>query len=181
MDACQTHPTGTDVTIQAASPDQGVSRGLARGILLSQLAVMAPDPPPELLRTSSALIAVIAQGLASGGPQEAIPVASTTRLRLRSPDLNSACVMLRLARPVQHAPAGPRHSAEQITEALRVHQGSLWEAMASLGYTSLTSQPGGTQSGGTHDGDGPWDYEANSLEEFGSIYCVIHPDACKKR
>ena len=179
MDASQTHSSGVDVTIEAASPDQSAPHGQADGILLSQLAVMVPDPPAELLRTSGTLVAVIGQGPASGGHQEAIPVASTTRLRLRGPGLDSACVMLRLAQPTQHAPASPPHSVDQIVTALRGHQGNLWEAMASLGYTSRTGQPAGTQPGGARNSGGPWDYEAHSVEDFGTTYCQIHPECCK--
>jgi hypothetical protein len=179
MDASHSDSTVTDVAVVAASPGQAASRELARGILLSQQAIMVPDPPSELLRTSRALIAVIAQQPASGGPSEAIPVASITSARLRSPGLNSACVMIRLADSSQYAPAVSRHSANQLMEALGAHQGNLWEAMSSLGYRSLAGRPDAAQPPGTPAGDGPWDYEANSLKEFASWYCVTHPRSCK--
>jgi hypothetical protein len=166
MDVNQAPSARVDVTIEAASPDRAVPRGLARGILLSEQVVIVPNPPLELLRTSSTLIAVVTSVPASGNPPEAIPAADITRLRLRGTDLDSACVVLRLVRPTQCVPAGPRHSIPRLAGALRSHQGNLWEAMSAPGHTSPAGQQEAMMTAGMNDGDGPWDHETNSLEDY---------------
>jgi hypothetical protein len=178
MDASQSRSTGVDVTVMDDSPGQVAARELARGMLLSQLTVMVPDPPHELLRAGGGLIAVIAQRQASGVPAEAIPVASATRVLMGGAGLNAACAMLRLDRPTRHAPADPRHSAAEITEAVRGHQGNLWEAMAALGYTSLTGYPAAAGPGETDDGESSRDIGAGPLKDL-DTWCVKHPGDCK--
>jgi hypothetical protein len=173
MNASRTPCAGADVTIEAASPDQAVSRELARGILLNAQVVMVPDPPSELLRTSSTLIAVITCDPAEGSPPEAIRVASVTRLRLRGSDLDSACVMLDLAEPAQYARAGGSHSIPQLVEALRGHRGDLWKVMSPLGRTSPADQQRGRAAAEPGEGDGPWDYEVDSPKDFFIGICNV--------
>jgi hypothetical protein len=166
MDASQASSARADVTINAALPDEAVSRELARGILVSGQVVIVPNPPLELLRTSDTLTAVVPCVPVGGNPPEEIPVAGITRLRLRGTDLESACAVLRLSRSTQCVPAGPRHSIPQLAKALRSHQGNLWEAMSAPGRTSMAGQQEGAMTTGLNDGDGPWDDETNSLENY---------------
>lgn len=166
MDANQAFFARTDVIIGTAAPDNSVSREIARGILLSKQVVMVPDPPLELLRTNGTLIAVVTCVPGSENPPEAIPVASITRLRLRSTDISSSCVMLRLVRSTQCMPTGPRHSIPKLVEALRSHRGSLWEVMSSPGGIFPAGRERVAMTAGMNDGEGPWDYEMNSPEEY---------------
>jgi hypothetical protein len=180
MDADQNHFTSVNVAVEAASPDQPVSRELARGILFSKQVVIVPGPPLELLRTSSTLIAVITCAPANGNPSEVIPVASTTRMRLRDADMDSSCVVLRLARPAQCMHTGPRHSVPELAGALRSHHGNLWEVMSSLGRMSLADPQEGVLTAGMSEGDGLWDFVANSPEDFAIGICnICH--CCRRR
>jgi hypothetical protein len=173
MGASQAPTAKVDVTIEGASPDEAVSRELARGILVSEQAIIVPDPPLELLRTSSALTAVITSTLAGGDSQEKIPVTGITRLRLSRTDLNSACAVLRLQRPPQCVPAGGCHSIRWLVRALHSHQGNLWEVMSASGHMSQADQQEGVLTAGTDDGDIPWDKEMNSAKDYFIGICNV--------
>lgn len=160
-----------DVSIEIAAPGQSGSRPLARGILLSGQAVMVPDPPAELRRPSETLSVVVGPATPGGTGQETIAVASVTRLRLKSADLNSACAVLFLARSTQYGQTVRRCSLPQLMLALRSHQGKLWDVMAALGRTSAAGQERGTPTDLADEEDGPWDYETDSAKLFSVGVC----------